>query len=244
NFNPNQPNVGIWGCDIKLKLVSYLNAQSTYVQPAKDLALVIVSIFLCRNLKLKRGTLDKFWLPIDVVEGSIGSLVLTVPWTALGSQPVKAAIDNIYLLAIPSSKNKFDPEDDERRQKATKMEKLKNSKLLLSSTAGTPGNTSTEEAEKNESFVAVMTKKILDNLKLRIKNVHVCYEDKISVPGHPFLIGLTLAELSAVSTDEDFCKSFIVGSKAGIHKSTLLDSLAIYFNTNSISLSHLAPEQF
>ncbi|MBW0474234.1 hypothetical protein O181_013949 [Austropuccinia psidii MF-1] len=50
NFNPNQLNVGIWGGDIELK-----------------------------NLKPKRGALDKFWFPIDVVEGSIGSLVLTVP---------------------------------------------------------------------------------------------------------------------------------------------------------------------
>ncbi|MBW0584155.1 hypothetical protein O181_123870, partial [Austropuccinia psidii MF-1] len=151
NFNPNQPNVGIWGCDIKLKLVSYLDDQSTYIQPAEDLALAIGSIFLCRNLKLKRGALDKFRLPIDVVKGSIGRLVLTVLGTVLGSRPVKAAIDNIYLLAIPSSKKKFDPEDDERRKQATQMEKLENSKLLLSSTAGTPGNTSTEEAEKNES---------------------------------------------------------------------------------------------
>ncbi|MBW0566574.1 hypothetical protein O181_106289 [Austropuccinia psidii MF-1] len=174
----------------------------------------------------------------------MGSLVLTVLWTALGSRPFKEAIDNIYLLAIPSSKNKFDPEDDERCKQATKMEDLKNSELLLSSTAGTPGNTSTEEAEKNEFSVAAMTKNIIENLQLKIKNVHIHYEDKISVPGHPFSIGLTLAELSAVSTDDNFCKSFIVGSKAGIHKSTSLESLAIYFNTNSISLSDLAPEQF
>ncbi|MBW0461247.1 hypothetical protein O181_000962 [Austropuccinia psidii MF-1] len=131
NFNPNQPNVGIWGCDIKLK-----------------------------NLKLKRGALD--------------------------NRPVKAAIDNIYLLAIPSSESKFDPEDDERRKQATKMEKLKNSELLLSSTAGTPGNTSNEEAEKNESFVAAMTNKILDNLQLRIKNVHpVSAEGKLLLRKHP-----------------------------------------------------------
>ncbi|MBW0530111.1 hypothetical protein O181_069826 [Austropuccinia psidii MF-1] len=124
------------------------------------------------------------------------------------------------------------------------MEKLKNSELLLSSTAGTPGNTSTEEAEKNELFVAAMTNMILDNLQLQIKNVHIRYEDKISVPGHAFSIGLSLAELSVVSTHENCCKYFIFGSKAGIHKLTSLDLLAIYFNTNSISLFHLTPEQF
>ncbi|MBW0577771.1 hypothetical protein O181_117486 [Austropuccinia psidii MF-1] len=89
-----------------------------------------------------------------------------------------------------------------------------------------------------------MTNKILDNLQLQIKNVHVRYEDKISVPGHAFLIGLSLAELSVVSTDENCCKSFIVGSKAGIHKLKSLDLLAIDFSTNSISLFHLTQEQF
>jgi len=32
-----------------------------------------------RNLKLKKGALDKFKLPVDVIEGSIGNLVLQVP---------------------------------------------------------------------------------------------------------------------------------------------------------------------
>lgn len=212
NFNPKQLNVGIWGGDIKLK-----------------------------NLKLKRGALDKFRLPVDVVEGSIGSLVLTVPWTALGSRPVKAVIEDIYLLAVPASESKFDPQEDDRRKQASKMEKLKNSELLLTSPAGDPTspNSTQEESNKNESFVAAMTNKILDNLQLRIKNVHIRYEDKISVPGHPFSVGLTLAELSAVSTDENWEESFLIGPKTGVHKLTKLDSLAIYFNTDSVSLANL-----
>ncbi|KAA1100602.1 hypothetical protein PGTUg99_027292 [Puccinia graminis f. sp. tritici] len=214
NFNPKQLNVGIWGGDIKLK-----------------------------DLKLKKGALDKFRLPVDVLDGSISSLVLTVPWTALGSRPVKAVIENIYLLAVPRSENNFDSEEDEKRKQASKMEKLKNSELLLSPTAATTDNS--EEANKNESFVAAMTNKILDNLQLRIKNVHIRYEDKLSVPGHPFSVGFTLAELSAVSTDENWQESFIVGSKTGVHKLTKLDSLAIYFNTDSISLASLDnPEEF
>jgi len=214
NFNPKQLNVGIWGGDIKLK-----------------------------DLKLKKGALDKFRLPVDVLDGSISSLVLTVPWTALGSRPVKAVIENIYLLAVPRSETNFDAEEDEKRKQASKMEKLKNSELLLSPTSA-PADTS-EEANKNESFVAAMTNKILDNLQLKIKNVHIRYEDKLSVEGHPFSIGFTLAELSAVSTDENWQESFIVGSKTGVHKLTKLDSLAIYFNTDSISLANLdSPEKF
>ncbi|WAR59579.1 hypothetical protein PtB15_11B219 [Puccinia triticina] len=125
------------------------------------------------------------------------------------TRPVKAVIKNIYLLAVPRSQNNFDSEEDEKRKQASKMEKLKNSELLL------------------------------------IKNVHIRYEDNLLVPGHPFSIGFTLAELSAVSTDENWQESFIVGSKTGVHKLTKLDSLAIYFNTDSISLANLdSPEEF
>ncbi|CAH7688595.1 hypothetical protein PPACK8108_LOCUS23570 [Phakopsora pachyrhizi] len=46
------------------------------------------------NLKLKKGALDKFKLPIDVIEGSVGSLLLSLiirfyyysRWPALGDE--------------------------------------------------------------------------------------------------------------------------------------------------------------
>lgn len=150
-------------------------------------------------------------------------------------------IDDIYLLAIPAGENKFDPEEDDRRKQAAKMEQLKNAELLLTSPSALPTSpdSPTEESNKNESFIAAMTNKILDNLQLRIKNVHLRYEDKMSVPGHPFSVGFTLAELSAVSTDEQWQESFVIGPKTGVHKLTKLDSLAVYFNTDSDSLANL-----
>ncbi|KAI8457174.1 hypothetical protein BY996DRAFT_6573777 [Phakopsora pachyrhizi] len=77
------------------------------------------------NLKLKKGALDKFRLPIDVIEGSVGSLLLSLiirfyhysRWPALG-----ATLDDIYLLSVPASKSKFDLKEDEKRKQASKME--------------------------------------------------------------------------------------------------------------------------
>ena len=34
-----------------------------------------------KNLKLKKEALDKFRLPVDVKEGYLGDLTLTIPWT-------------------------------------------------------------------------------------------------------------------------------------------------------------------
>lgn len=72
NFDPKQLNVGIWSGDVKL-----------------------------RNLKLRREALDKFKLPVDVSEGYLGELTLSIPWSNLGKKPVKVLIENVFLLASP-----------------------------------------------------------------------------------------------------------------------------------------------
>lgn len=51
NLNTGQLNIGIWSGDVKL-----------------------------RNLKLKKEALDKFRLPVDVIEGYLGDLTLSIPW--------------------------------------------------------------------------------------------------------------------------------------------------------------------
>lgn len=72
NFDPKQLNVGIWSGDVKL-----------------------------RNLKLRKEALDKFKLPVDVKEGYLGELTLTIPWSNLAKRPVKVLIENVFLLAAP-----------------------------------------------------------------------------------------------------------------------------------------------
>lgn len=54
NLNTSQLNVGIWSGDVKL-----------------------------RNLRLKKEALDKFRLPVDVKEGYLGDLTLSIPWCAI-----------------------------------------------------------------------------------------------------------------------------------------------------------------
>ena len=54
NFDTNQLNIGIWSGDVKL-----------------------------RNLRLRKESLDKFKLPVDVKFGQLGQLTLQIPWSNL-----------------------------------------------------------------------------------------------------------------------------------------------------------------
>lgn len=201
NFDPKQLNVGIWSGDVKL-----------------------------RNLQLRREALDQLRLPLNVVEGHLGSLTLSIPWSNLRGKPLKVNIEDVYLLAAPKEDADYDAEEEDRRAHAVKMEKLDSAELLKE--RNTEGM-SAEEQQKNQSFTASLVTAIVDNVQVTVKNIHIRYEDSISDPGHPFALGVTLADFSAISTDENWKPTFIQGNSASTHKLATLESLAVYWDTDA-----------
>ncbi len=201
NFDPKQLNVGIWSGDVKL-----------------------------RNLELRREALDQLHLPINVVEGRLGELTLSIPWSNLRGKPVKVNIEDVFLLAAPKEEDDYDAKEEEERTAAVKLEKLESAELLKERT--TEGM-SKEEQQKNQSFASSFATAIVDNLQVSIKNVHLRYEDSIATPGHPFAVGLTLKEMSAVSTDGDWRPTFIQSTSGTTHKLAVLNSLGVYWNSDT-----------
>lgn len=201
NFDPKQLNVGIWSGDVKL-----------------------------RDLELRREALDQLRLPLNVVEGHLGSLTLSIPWSNLRGKPLKVNIEDVYLLAAPKEDADYNAEEEDRRAHAVKMEKLDSAELLKE--RNTEGM-SAEEQQKNQSFTASLVSAIVDNVQVTVKNIHIRYEDSISDPGHPFALGVTLADFSAISTDENWKPTFIQGDSASTHKLATLGSLAVYWDTDA-----------
>ncbi|CAG8555201.1 10349_t:CDS:10 [Paraglomus brasilianum] len=202
NLENNQLNIAIWSGDVVLK-----------------------------NLQLKKEALDKFDLPVDVLEGYLGELTLNIPWANLRNKPVRAIVKDVYLLAVPKAESEYDPVEEERRAQQLKQEKLANAELL----AAKPSEDGDDD--KNQSFVNSLVTKVVDNLQISIKNIHIRYEDRLSDPGHPFAIGVTLSELSVVSADENWVPTFIEGETKDIRKLLTLGSLAVYWNTDTKSLA-------
>ena len=183
-----------------------------------------------RNLELRREALDQLHLPLNVVEGRIGELTLQIPWSNLRGQPVKVSIEDVFLLSAPKEEADYNFEDEEQRTQAVKLEKLESAELLKERSS--EGMTQ-EEQQKNQSFTQTLVTAIVDNLQISIKNVHIRYEDSIATPGHPFAIGLTLKEMSAVSTDENWTPTFVQSSSTNTHKLAVLNSLALYWNSDA-----------
>lgn len=201
NFDPAQLKVGIWSGDVKLS-----------------------------DLELRREALDQLKLPINVVEGHLGQLTLTIPWSNLRGAPVKVFIEDVYLLASPKEEAQYNEEEEERRRQRIKMEKLDSAELLKERSQE---GLSQDEQKRSQTFTASLVTKIVDNLQVTVKNIHVRYEDAISAPGHPFALGVTLEEFSAVSTDGEWRPAYIQDSTKVTHKLATLGALAVYWNTDT-----------
>ncbi|PKY02798.1 vacuolar protein sorting-associated protein 13 [Aspergillus campestris IBT 28561] len=201
NFDATQLNVGIWSGDVKL-----------------------------RNLELRREALDQLRLPLNVVEGHLGELTLSIPWSNLRGKPVKVDIEDVFLLAAPKEDADYDPDEEERRAHALKMEKIESAEILKERNSE---GLSQEEQRRNQSFTQSLVTAVVDNLQISIKNVHFRYEDSLASPGHPFAAGVTLKELSAVSTDSEWNPTFIQSTSATTHKLAILGALSVYWNTDA-----------
>ena len=103
-LNTSQLNIGIWSGDVTL-----------------------------RNLRLKRTALDKFQLPLDVKEGYLGRLTLSIPWSNLKSKSVRVLVENVSLIAAPRDVDAAcEAGEEDARMQAVKLAKLAQSELLLS----------------------------------------------------------------------------------------------------------------
>jgi vacuolar protein sorting-associated protein 13A/C len=205
NFDAKQLNVGIWSGDVVL-----------------------------RNLQLRKEALDQLKLPLNVVAGHLGELTLQIPWSNLRGKPVRVAVKDVFLLAAPREDADYDPEEQEKRAHAIKMEKLDSAEMLKE--RATEGMTA-EEQQKTQSFTQSFVTAIVDNVQISVKNVHIRYEDSISDPGHPFAAGITLEGFDAVSTDDGWQPTFIQSTSDTTHKLAALKSLAVYWDTDTDLMS-------
>lgn len=111
--------------------------------------------------------------------GHLGHLTLNIPWANLTSKPAEIIIEDLYLLAIPAAESKVDLEEDEVRAQAAKQERLKNAEVLRASGKDLNG----DEDQRSQGVFESLIGKIVNNVQITIKNIHVRYEDKLSVPG-------------------------------------------------------------
>jgi vacuolar protein sorting-associated protein 13A/C len=191
------------------------------------------------NLKLKNSALDNLNLPIQVSRGSLKKLKLKIPWTQLESKPVRVIIDGVYLQAGPLDLFHSSAEDIRKTLHASKLQRLKETDSSIMATLVT--SEGLHEKARKATYVQQLTAKIVDNIEITLTNVHIRYEDSVSIPGTTFSTGITIDSLSLSTTDENWSVAFIsreIEAKiaSAIHKLGVMENLGVYWNQSSLSL--------
>ena len=148
------------------------------------------------NLKLKT---DKLLRNIDLAihHGEIKSLDVSIPWTALLNSPVQIIVDGLFLQVGPLNVAMLDKEETKKRILSVKMQKLRFADKFidyhsidgvmhedLNGEGVDTKNQSKKPSSKSQmTFIQQLTAKIVDNLEITLRNVHIRYEDSQSVPG-------------------------------------------------------------
>ena len=202
---------------------------------------------LCIQLKAHKTFHD---LGLSILHGEIRSLEVKVPWTALLSSPVKILIDGISLQVGPLDPAELDKKDTSAQILESKIEQLNIADQLIdfsglnndlkdinkgkNSEPATPSPTNSKA-----TYVQQWTSKILDNIEITLKNVHIRYEDSQTIPGSSFSAGITLNSFTLSTCDEKWQEKFVerdIKSLASIRKLTKLSNFGLYWTTKSVTL--------
>uniref|UniRef100_A0AAZ3R4S4 Chorein N-terminal domain-containing protein n=1 Tax=Oncorhynchus tshawytscha TaxID=74940 RepID=A0AAZ3R4S4_ONCTS len=197
-------------------------------------------------------------VPFKVKAGQIGKLTLKIPWKNLYNDAVVATLDGLYLLVVPGATIKYDAAKEERYQQEAKQKELQRiEEALLMAAHSQTGellfnlesvvykepqhgrfcsvllvlviSEKPQKDEKKDTFAEKLATQVIKNLQVKITSIHIRYEDDILDPQQPLSMGVTLAELSLQTTDENW-KSCILNEAARI----------IYkFSNPSLPLLHL-----
>lgn len=202
-----------------------------------------------RDLQLKAYALDNIDpnIPVVIEHGYLGTLDIKIPNLAsLNKSAVVVDIANVFLVLKPKKSVVWDEEVEQKRLSDLKQQQLKQYELNRKiqkdqerkprSAASSDSETEAENnidgggAKKRGGLVDRLLEMIINNIQIRIRNVHARYEDEILCPGSPIVLGATLEGIDVQSTDEDWNATFVKKIKDLTYKLVELSSFALYMN--------------
>ena len=177
------------------------------------------------NLEVKETALDELDLPIKLKFGYLSSLVLKIPWKNLYTEPVIANIEGLYLIVVPNKGVVYNEDKTQKNVQDTKQKAL----------ARLEENRKNRRKPKDpaaDTFAEKMVAQVIKNLQIKIKNIHIRFEDKYSNRHRPFAAGITLDELDFQTTDENWKPMILKETVKIFHKLVSMKNLAIYWNSD------------
>ena len=198
------------------------------------------------DLKLRREAIYALGLPVSIKAGYIKHVELSIPWKQLGTDPVVLTFDGVYLVAGPLDEGTAEEDEtaaaewawSRKRGRLQRLWQAAQLKTAALKEAVAPGSPDGKADELRRDTLSLLTK-IIYNLQFCLTNIHVRYEDRHHSAA-PFAVGVTLAELSAHTTDANGRRAFTADSNVH-YKRAELQQLAVYHHSGCAEADLLDP---
>lgn len=174
-ITPSTVSLGVWGGNLELHKLA--------VRPD---ALAVL---------LETLGLD---LPVTCIAGTVGSLILRVPWKALRSQPVILTVRDLVVVASPVSDG--DQSALEQRDARLKAARLEADDALREANFSVRAVTA-RLAQWRQRFTSSLVTTIVGNMQVIVENVIVQYQDASSVRERPYTVTIAVDSMRSASTD-------------------------------------------
>ncbi|XP_014195954.1 vacuolar protein sorting-associated protein 13D isoform X2 [Haplochromis burtoni] len=183
------------------------------------------------NLPLRKDALREFDLPFEVKAGFIGKITLQIPFYRPHSDPWVISMSQLNLIVGPAQLQEYDRErdiDEERERKKRLLKAL-------------------EDKFKNEceqtgesywySVTASLVTRIVENIELKIQNVHLRFEDDFSNPEKHFSFGVCIKNICAQNPSRELVQ------KLFRQKQLEIQDFSVYWDTECEMLGKLPINQ-
>ncbi|EDL29728.1 mCG140286, isoform CRA_b [Mus musculus] len=143
------------------------------------------------NLPLKKDALKELELPFEVKAGLIGKVTLQIPFYRPHVDPWVISISGLHVIGGPEKIQDFNDEKEkllERERKKALLQALEERWK------------SERRQQKGEpywySVTASVVTRIVENIELKIQDVHLRFEDGVTNPSRPFAFGICIKNVS------------------------------------------------
>ncbi|KAB7501647.1 Vacuolar protein sorting-associated protein 13D [Armadillidium nasatum] len=208
------------------------------------------------NVPLRKDALKHLDMSLEVRAGFVGKVRLQIPVVRLRSEPWMIAFEQLYLVAGPIDLDEsikllnlnvkiiseicnyysMTREAEESAGLARKISQLDNIEAIWRSEQESLGPDSSYGTSYS-SWLSVGTSfitNIIENIQLKIQDVHIRYEDDKSKPGELFACGLTIESLTVQSSDEHWIPKFVYTTEKSIsYKLLELKNFGVYWDSST-----------
>ncbi|XP_076596695.1 intermembrane lipid transfer protein VPS13D isoform X1 [Chaetodon auriga] len=183
------------------------------------------------NLPLRKDALREFELPFEVKAGFIGKITLQIPFYRPHSDPWVISMSQLNLIIGPTQLQEYDVEKEreEERQRKKRLLKALEDKFI------------SECEQRGESYwysvTASVVTRIVENIELKIQDVHLRFEDDFSNPEKPFSFGVCINSVSAQNPSKESVQKLLR------QKQLEIEDFSVYWDTECEMLGKLPANQ-